>query len=128
MDEVVKGAAAELRVYVVWEPILPDDDAPSAARAARGFADPRVTQYWDPDRTLGLVLGERLGVPPRDPGRVTGVAWDVYLLFGRGARWADAPALWMNQLDDVPLSKAPKLDGAALRERLRALPVKAPPG
>jgi len=122
MDEAVKRLAApDLRVHVVWVPILPDDDAQAAARAARRFVDARVTHYWDPDRALGLSLGARLGLPPRDPGRVTGVAWDVYLLYGRGARWADAPAFWMHQLDDVPLSKAPRLDGAALLQRLGAL-------
>jgi hypothetical protein len=122
MDEAVKQLRSpDLRVYVVWVPILPDDDAQAAARAARRFTDPRVAHYWDPDRALGLSLGARLGVPPRDPGRTTGVAWDVYLLYGRGARWADAPVFWMSQLDDMPAVKAPRLDGAALRERLGAL-------
>lgn len=123
-----KLAATELRAYVVWLPILPDDDAQAAARVARRFVDPRVTHYWDPDRALGLLLGERLALPPHDPGLTTGVAWDVYLLFGRGARWADAPAFWMSQLD-LPRSLAPRLDGAALRHKLLALQVeKVPPG
>jgi hypothetical protein len=119
MEEVVKKVAApDLHVHVVWVPILPDDDAQAAARASTRFVDPRVTHYWDPDRALGFSLGARLALPPRDPGRTTGVAWDVYLLFGRGARWGDAPAFWMHQLDEVPASQAPRLRAAGLLEKL----------
>jgi len=123
MDEVVKKIAApDLRAYVVWVPVLPDDDAQAAARAARRFSDPRLVQYWDPDRALGWTLGKALGLPPRGHGS-WGVAWDVYLVYPRGAAWKTVtePALWMQQLEDVPASKAPKLDGGALREVVEGL-------
>jgi hypothetical protein len=124
IDEVVKkiGAPA-LRAYVVWVPVLPDDDAVAAARAAARFAGDRVTQYWDGARSLGWMLGQALGLPPRGRG-TWGVAWDVYLVYGRGASWDDVkkPALWMQQLDDVPAEKAPKLDAAALRKAVESLP------
>jgi hypothetical protein len=121
---------AYISVFVVWIPILPDDDAVAAARAARSFDDDRVTHYWDGDRALGFSLGEALALPPRDPGRRTGVAWDVYLLFGRGARWGEAlpvPSFWMHQLDDVPASRAPRLDGAVLKRRVEGLMSEEPP-
>lgn len=55
-----------------------------------------------------------------------GPAWDVYLLFPRGARWnADLPPrpnFWMHQLSGV--TDAPRLDPAVLKahveEMLRA--------
>jgi hypothetical protein len=122
MDEAVKKVgAADLRVYVVWVPILPDDDAAAASRAARGFTDGRVTHYWDPHLALGDALGDGLALPSRKVGRPHGPAWDVYLLFGRGARWGEGPSFWMQQLDDVPATTAPKLNGAALRARIEAI-------
>ena len=122
IDGVVKQTGApELRALVVWVPILPDDDADAAARAAARCAEPRVSHYWDPDRALGEALGKALALPPRE-GRETGVAWDVYLLFGRGARWGAAPAFWMHQLD-VPSTLAPRLNVPLLRAKLEELQV-----
>lgn len=121
MDEAVKKVgAADLRAYVVWVPILPDDDAAAAARAAQRFTDPRVIHYWDEGRALGDALGETLALPSREAGRAHGAAWDVYLVYGRGARWGEAPSSWMQQLDGLPVTRAPKLNGDALRARLEA--------
>jgi hypothetical protein len=127
LDTVVKQASAPgLRAYVVWLPILPDDDVAAAARAAARCAEPRAVHYWDPDRALGEELGKALALPSREAGRTNGVAWDVYLLFGRDARWGDPPALWMQQLDDVPVTKAPRLSTAALAAKVNELLAPAP--
>jgi hypothetical protein len=126
IDEVVKPAAApELRAYVIWLPILPGDSAAAAAQAAARCGEPRASYYWDPDRALGEELGKALALPPRETGRISGMAWDVYLLFERDARWNAAPAFWMQQLDDVPATTAPRLNTAALRARLNELLAKA---
>lgn len=120
-----KVASAELRVHVVWVPILPSDDEAAARQAAARFAEPRLRSYWDPDRALGNALGRVLALPPGrlDEGRAQGIAWDVYLLYERGARWSEpapAPTFWMHQLDQVTPVVAPELDGAALRARVEA--------
>ena len=118
--------APELRAYVVWIPILPGDDAAAAERAAASVHDARATQLWDGGRALGDALGRVLGLPARGAGRAYGVAWDVYLLYPRGARWPGAageltrPAMWMQQLDDVGPDVAPELDGRALRAEVEA--------
>ncbi len=47
----------ELRVYVIWEPVLDTDwSAPGKATMGR-VADRRVTQFWDKDRSLSRALG-----------------------------------------------------------------------
>jgi hypothetical protein len=77
---------AELRVYVVWMPMLATD--------ARGeidvalLEDDRVRQFWDEERVLGTYLAEAnlggLGY--------SGIVWDAFFLFGSEARWADRPS------------------------------------
>jgi hypothetical protein len=123
---LAKVPAADLRAYVVWLPVMPADDLAAAARAGASVHDPRVAQFWDGDRALGVALGRALRLPGRVPGQEHGLAWDVYLLYPRGAHWppagVPAPAFWMQQLDDVEPDVAPELDGPALRARVeRAL-------
>lgn len=105
---------------MVWIPILASDTFEAARSAAGRFGDRRIRHYWDPRRALGVALGKALGLPPskRERGRETGVAWDVYLLYPRGARWGDAaplPSFWMHQLEQLEGSPQPALDAAALR-------------
>lgn len=52
--------------------------------------------YWTPTAKLALDLGYALRLPA---GRL---AWDVFLLYGRGARWdagVPVPGYWQHQLD-----------------------------
>ncbi len=49
------------------------------------FTDPRVTRYWDNDRTLGTWFADHgLGDQP--------ILWDAYILFDAQTLWADDPA------------------------------------
>jgi len=113
---VVRESLAELgsvdvAVHVVWVPVL-NGDTPGAARdSARLLGETtqvlgetiQVAHYWDADRALSDRYRDLLGLEER--GRT--VAWDLYLIYERGARWtADPPIprIWMHQLllDDVP--------------------------
>lgn len=83
----------DLRVYFVWMPVLPADG--EAAAAAHGVAetDGRATHFWDSAQALGLAYADPMPPPHQKP-----LAWDVVLLFPRGARWDAAlprPALYM---------------------------------
>lgn len=77
--------------------------------------DQRVRNYWDADEVLGRAYGEMLPTP--------GPAWDVYLLFRRGVRWAGhlppRPDYWMHQLGGV--TNAPRLDPIVLRQHVEQL-------
>ena len=70
-----------MRVFVIWEPVLPTDFvAPSTAALAR-IPDARVAQYWDKQRALSHLLGEH--------NRST-VVWDYIAVYAPGAQWQDA--------------------------------------
>jgi hypothetical protein len=72
----------DVRVFVIWEPVLPTDFvAPSTAALAR-IPDVRAAQYWDSKRTLSHFLGER--------NRST-VVWDYVAVYAPGTVWQDAP-------------------------------------
>jgi hypothetical protein len=72
----------EVRVFVIWEPVLPTDFvAPSTAALAR-IADARATQYWDSKRTLSHLLGEH---------NHSTVVWDYVAVYAPGTLWQDAP-------------------------------------
>src|SRR3990172_3052197 len=98
------GAGAELlaalphpglRVYYVWVPMLPPDDEAAAAAAAARFAEPRALHYWDGERRLAREMADSLRISARDSigdGDGSGLAWDVYLAYPRGAAALDTPA------------------------------------
>jgi hypothetical protein len=72
----------EVRVFAIWEPVLPTDlVAPSTATLAR-IPDVRAAQYWDSKRTLSHFLGEH--------NRST-VVWDYIAVYPPGTVWLDAP-------------------------------------
>jgi hypothetical protein len=72
----------DMRVFVVWEPVLPTDfTAPSTAALAR-IPDLRAAQYWDRERVLSRLLGEH---------NRRSLVWDYIAVYAPGARWEDAP-------------------------------------
>jgi hypothetical protein len=71
-----------VRVFVIWEPVLPTDFvAPSTAALGR-ISDARATQYWDRKRALSHLLGEH--------NRST-VVWDYIAVYAPGMLWQNAP-------------------------------------
>ncbi len=119
--------AAELRVYVVWLPVLSRMSAEALGGGARSGAkrlpDARVRHYLDSEARLGAHYTRALALPMEDP------AWDVYLVFPRDARWEKAPpapAAWMHQLGAGPREK--HLDTKKLAETLRGLLPAKPAG
>ena len=72
----------DVRVFVIWEPVLATDfTAPSTAALAR-ISDLRASQYWDRKRALSNLLGES--------NRST-VVWDYIAVYAPGTVWQDAP-------------------------------------
>ena len=70
----------DIRVFVVWEPVLLTDWlAPSTATLKR-LADGRAQQYWDRGRLFSKVLGEK---------NRKSIVWDRVMVYGRGAIWTE---------------------------------------
>ena len=105
-----------LRAYVVWVPMLPSDSHSAAGESRAVVSDARATHFWDEQRLLPPLFARVLGQAEAWP------AWDVYLAYGAGAYWGDAPpapAFWHHQLGD--LAAAPRLDGGTFATQVRAL-------
>ena len=69
-------AGKAVRVFVVWEPVLPTDwTSPSTATLKR-IADSRVAQFWDKGRLISLSMGEH---------DRRSVVWDFIAVFRAGA-------------------------------------------
>ena len=71
-----------MRVFVIWEPVLPTDLVPPSTAALARIPDIRASQYWDRKRVLSHLLGER--------NRST-VVWDSIAVYAPGTLWQDTP-------------------------------------
>jgi len=109
--------AEAFRLYILWLPVL-ETDIPQAAERVQGRlpADDRLEHFWDHDLMLSRAYHQvlQLGQRPRRHR----VAWDIFLLYGAGIVWNEAPPVpefWMHQLF---LEDVPKLDATVLRRQL----------
>lgn len=73
--------AADLRVYVVWLPVMPLD---ARFDVADLLVDRRATHFWDNERRVSKALRDAYGSPDR-------LVWDAYFVFGPDASWDDGP-------------------------------------
>ncbi len=119
----------DLRVRYVWAPVLPPDDRAAAEAAVERFAEARpdgrpsgrAVHYWDGERRLAQRLGKALGISAKESIGVeggSGLAWDVYLAYERGAADLFSPKFWMHQLG---VAHSPRLDAAAFRAQVQGL-------
>lgn len=80
-----------IRVYAVWQPMLPTDwSAPSTSVLAR-LSDGRVQQYWDPKHVLASQM-KKDATPPQpvqDCCVRSGILWDLAAVYPPGAVWSD---------------------------------------
>ena len=73
-------------VHLVWLPMFPRPMERWALPAmAEEFAGWGMSQYWDDEHRVSAAVKERL-IPEVEED----VPWDMFILFGPEARWADA--------------------------------------
>lgn len=124
-DLLAEFPEAELRVQIVWEPVLLSDIAPPRTGVLGRISDPRVTQYWDPGRVLSADLVRAVNTNPAryrldEPLPSGFIAWDVVSVYGRAARWDGDPPVPLHY--DGPVVEAIDATREAIRSAL-ALPV-----
>ncbi|HYL09843.1 MAG TPA: hypothetical protein VEU31_03815 [Candidatus Acidoferrales bacterium] len=73
---------SHLRVFVIWEPVLPTDLAAPSTITLRRIHDPRVKQFWDRNRVLSHAMGEQ---------NRSSVVWDYIAVYKPGQIWTDSP-------------------------------------
>ena len=112
----------DIRVLVVWMPMLESDNEEAAVKRSAMFKDPRVAQFWDPNRLAGIAyhrdvfptaikdafaaattdhplyetLKSRADAKPEDQP-----FWDVAFLYKPGATWQGSPTkpdAWTKQV------------------------------
>jgi hypothetical protein len=73
---------SNVRVFVIWEPVLPSDlFAPSSSTLGRLY-DARVSQYWDKPRVVSRSMGET---------EDASIVWDIVSVYQPGKLWQQAP-------------------------------------
>jgi hypothetical protein len=77
LDEQREG---KIRVFVIWEPVLPTDLAAPSTMTLKRIADLRASQYWDKEHLVSKSMGE-----------ADGVIWDYVAVYEQGKIWDKTP-------------------------------------
>jgi hypothetical protein len=84
----------DIRVLMVWIPMLSNDTDAAARAAATLYDDPRIAHFYDAGQHAGRAIADLLGGEGA-------TAWDVYLMYGRHTTWERKPPhpySWAHQL------------------------------
>ena len=71
---------AKIRVFVIWEPVLPTDLAAPSTMTLKRISDVRASQYWDKQHLVTKSIGEE-----------DGVVWDYAAVYPKGKLWDKSP-------------------------------------
>jgi len=93
-DLLRKYPQADVRVLVVWEPVILTDIGKPGHGVRQPLSDPRVTEFWDEKRWLSPRMIERAALIARAKGEEPplgpdDIAWDVIAIFPEGTLWED---------------------------------------
>ncbi|MDX2153355.1 MAG: hypothetical protein SFV54_21605 [Bryobacteraceae bacterium] len=85
----------DVRVFVVWEPVLDSDTGPPDAKAQARVRDGRAEHFWDGKLRLSESARQTM---LKDPAPVVGkeslvtgeIVWDFVGVFPPGVRWSGA--------------------------------------
>ncbi len=81
---------ADVRVLVIWLPVLETDVGPPTEAVRRPLAvDARVTEFWDPTRWASPRMLERAARVDPEAARPGAVAWDLIAIYPAGRTWED---------------------------------------
>jgi hypothetical protein len=70
----------KIRVFVIWEPVLPTDLTSPSTMTLKRVSDTRAAQYWDKEHLVSKSIGEQ-----------DGVVWDYVAVYPTGKLWGKSP-------------------------------------
>lgn len=86
-----ENPAHDVRVFAVWQSILPSDWARPGPGILGRIKDPRARQFWDPKNIFPKLLGERLKgsshPQPQCCFDADDTPWDLVAVYPAGVRW-----------------------------------------
>src|SRR5439155_25489806 len=94
IEEMLKTMeSVDVRVLVVWEPVLTSDWGKPTRPAMSRISDDRAMQFWDKDHLVSKQLSEHLSAASIQPSccKSGGILWDVAVLYPRHVLWGAAP-------------------------------------
>jgi hypothetical protein len=85
----------DVRVFVIWEPVIVTDIAPPTSGALARIPDARVAQFWDEGRVVSADIVRSVRADPARYGFTDElyddtIIWDTVLLIEPRSRWEDA--------------------------------------
>jgi hypothetical protein len=97
-DVLRANRRADLRVLVVWEPVLLTDWRRPGGSQTSYVSDRRAEHFWDVDRRLSALYGgpanlDALAGTRQKGFRMKDVVWDTALVYPPGARWGQPAKL-----------------------------------
>ena len=93
IEELLKELPADkLRVFVVWEPILPSDWQRPTGPVLALLSDLRVSQYWDKDHLIAKLVRDHLSPDEPDCCTHNGILWDMVALYPKHSTLNVKPA------------------------------------
>jgi hypothetical protein len=103
VERILKQTQSDsVRVFVVWEPMLPTDWYRPTRPTLKRVSDKRAVQFWDKSHLIAAELKQQLqqfhGSHPRccDDG---GHLWDTAAIYLPGVKWGEAAPAF----DDGPV-------------------------
>jgi hypothetical protein len=70
----------KIRVFVIWEPVIPTDLAAPSTMTLKRLSDLRISQYWDKELLVSKSIGEQ-----------DGIVWDYVAVYPPGKMWEQSP-------------------------------------
>jgi hypothetical protein len=83
--------SGDLRVFVVWEPMLLTDWFRPNRLVQRRISDSRAAQFWDKNHLVAKEVRAHLSEWRGDCCSQNGILWDVVGVYPKKAKWDSAP-------------------------------------
>jgi hypothetical protein len=109
--------SASVRIFVVWEPILPTDWSRPSRTVLSRIPEANVVQYWDKGHLIAKELAQQLTNSQEPHCCVSDdTLWDVVALYPQDTSWGSSPPVFI----DGPVVRVAPQVSAKLSELLNS--------